>query len=561
MKSFPWFSSYPKGVPHEIKMNEYQSVVHLFEESCRKFPHKVAFENMGGQLTYREVDKLSADFAAYLQQHLGLKQGERIAIQMPNVLQFPIAFFGALRAGLIVVNTNPLYTPREMEHQFRDSGAVAIVIVANFASNLEKILSKTQLRHVIVTGLGDMLGAIKGSIVNFVVKNVKKMVPPYHLPHALSFNSVLKKGAQLKLSKPAVTNDDIAVLQYTGGTTGVSKGAQLSHGNLVNHNTMITHWFQPYLSQGGEDLIITAIPMYHIFALTVNGLLMFTTGVKNVLITNPRDMKGFCKELRKHKFTIITGVNTLFNGLLNSPSFKDLDFSHLKGAIGGGMAVQDAVARRWKEVTGKPLLEGYGLSETSPVLCCNPLDGRHKMGSIGVPMPSTEVGIFDDNGNELPQGETGEICARGPQVMSGYWQQDNTGVFWPGGWFKTGDIGAMDADGFFKIVDRKKDMIKVSGFNVYPNEIENVIAGHPKVLEVAAIGVPDSRSGEAIKVFVVKRDDTLREEELLQYCRENLTNYKIPKQVEFRKELPKTNVGKILRRALKEEQATEAVAK
>lgn len=561
MKSFPWFSSYPKGVPHEIKMNEYQSVVHLFEESCRKFPHKVAFENMGGQLTYREVDKLSADFAAYLQQHLGLKQGERIAIQMPNVLQFPIAFFGALRAGLIVVNTNPLYTPREMEHQFRDSGAVAIVIVANFASNLEKILSKTQIRHVIVTGLGDMLGAIKGSIVNFVVKNVKKMVPPYHLPHALSFNSVLKKGAQLKLSKPAVTNDDIAVLQYTGGTTGVSKGAQLSHGNLVNHNTMITHWFQPYLSQGGEDLIITAIPMYHIFALTVNGLLMFTTGVKNVLITNPRDMKGFCKELRKHKFTIITGVNTLFNGLLNSPSFKDLDFSHLKGAIGGGMAVQDAVARRWKEVTGKPLLEGYGLSETSPVLCCNPLDGRHKMGSIGVPMPSTEVGIFDDNGNELPQGETGEICARGPQVMSGYWQQDNTGVFWPGGWFKTGDIGAMDADGFFKIVDRKKDMIKVSGFNVYPNEIENVIAGHPKVLEVAAIGVPDSRSGEAIKVFVVKRDDTLREEELLQYCRENLTNYKIPKQVEFRKELPKTNVGKILRRALKEEQATEAVAK
>jgi long-chain acyl-CoA synthetase len=358
-----------------------------------------------------------------------------------------------------------------------------------------------------------------------------------------------------------VTNDDVAVLQYTGGTTGISKGAQLSHGNLVNHNTMITHWFHPYLSTGGEDIIITAIPMYHIFALTVNGLLMFTTGVKNVLITNPRDMKGFCKELRKHKFTIMTGVNTLFNGLLNSPTFKDLNFSYLKGAIGGGMAVQDAVARRWKEVTGKPLLEGYGLSETSPVLCCNPLDGKHKSGTIGVPMPSTEVAIFDDNGNQLAQGETGEICARGPQVMSGYWKQDNNGVFYPGGWFKTGDIGSMDTDGFFRIVDRKKDMIKVSGFNVFPNEIENVMAGHPKVLEVAAIGVPDSRSGEVIKAFVVKRDSSLTENELLQYCRENLTNYKIPKHIAFKTELPKTNVGKILRRALKEQEAAEPVAK
>ena len=561
MKSFPWFSSYPKGVPHEITLNEYQSVIHLFEETCKKYAGKVAFENMGAQLTYREVDKLSADFGAYLQQELGLKKGDRIAIQMPNALQFPIAFFGALRAGLIVVNTNPLYTPREMEHQFKDSGAVAIVILANFASNLEKIISKTQIRHVIVTGLGDMLGGIKGSIVNFVVKNVKKMVPAYHLPNALSFKDVLKKGTQLKLARPVVTNGDIAILQYTGGTTGVSKGAELSHGNLVNHNTMITHWFHPYLSTGGEDIIITAIPMYHIFALTVNGVLMFTTGVKNVLITNPRDMKGFCKELRKHKFTIITGVNTLFNGLLNSPTFKDLDFSHLKGAIGGGMAVQDAVARRWKEVTGKPLLEGYGLSETSPVLCCNPLDGRYKMGTIGVPMPSTEVAIFDDNGNQLPQGEAGEICARGPQVMSGYWKQDNTSVFWPGGWFKTGDIGTMDPDGFFKIVDRKKDMIMVSGFNVYPNEIENVIAGHPKVLEVAAIGVPDSRTSEAIKVFIVKRDETLTQEELLQYCRENLTNYKLPRHVEFKKELPKTNVGKILRRALKEQEPTTTLAR
>lgn len=557
MKSFPWFKHYPKGIPHEIKLYEYASVVRLFEESCRKYSDRVAFENMGVRLTYRQVDELSRDFAAYLQEGLNLQKGDRIAIQMPNVLQFPIAFFGALRAGLIVVNTNPLYTPREMEHQFKDAEAVAIVIVANFASNLEKIISKTQIRHVIVTGLGDQLGMLKGTLVNFVVKNIKKMVPPYNLPGALSFNDVLKNGRSMKLKDHGLTNDDIAVLQYTGGTTGVSKGAQLSHGNLVAHNTMITHWFQPYLSVGGEDIIITAIPMYHIFALTVNGVLMFSTGVKNVLITNPRDMKGFCKELRKHRFTIMTGVNTLFNGLLNSPTFKDLDFSYLKGAIGGGMAVQDAVARRWKEVTGKPLLEGYGLSETSPVLCCNPLDGNHKSGTIGLPMPSTEVAIFDDHGNELPQGEAGEICARGPQVMAGYWKKDNTGVFFPGGWFKTGDIGLMDPDGFFKIIDRKKDMIMVSGFNVYPNEIENVVTGHAKVLEAAAIGVHDSRSGEAVKIFVVKRDESLTEKELLDYCRENLTNYKMPRYVEFKKELPKTNVGKILRRALKEEMAGE----
>lgn len=561
MKSFPWFKNYPEGIPQEITMNEYKSVVHLFEESCKRYSNKIAFENMGVSLTYAQVDSLSRDFAAYIQNDLGLKKGERIAIQMPNLLQFPIAFFGALRAGLIVVNTNPLYTPREMEHQFKDSGAVAIVIVSNFASNLEKIISKTQIRHVIVTDLGDMLGALKGAIVNFVVKNVKKMVPPFHLPEAIAFKSALQKGKSGSLKDPQTTNDEIAVLQYTGGTTGVSKGAELSHGNLVNHNTMITHWFHPYLSAGGEDIVITAIPMYHIFALTVNGLLMFSTGVKNVLITNPRDMKAFCKELRKHKFTIITGVNTLFNGLLNNPAFKELDFSHLKGAIGGGMAVQDAVAKRWNEVTGKPLLEGYGLSETSPVLCCNPLDGNHKMGTIGIPMPSTEVAIFDDNGNQLPPGETGEICARGPQVMSGYWNQDNTGVFYPGGWFKTGDIGSMDINGFFKIVDRKKDMIKVSGFNVFPNEIENVVAGHPKVLEVAAIGVPDPRSGEVIKVFVVKRDPGLTEKELLQYCHENLTNYKVPKHIVFKSELPKTNVGKILRRALKEEEAGTAVPK
>lgn len=554
MTDFPWVKRYPKGIPAEIKLYEYNSVIELFEDSVKKYRDRVAYENMGGQLTFAQVDELSKNFAAYLQS-LGLQKGDRIAIQMPNLLQFPIAFFGALRAGLIVVNTNPLYTPREMEHQFKDAGAKAIVIVANFANNLQQIIHNTAIRHVIITELGDMLGGLKGALVNFVVKRIKKMVPPYSLPGAIPFKQALKEGAGLTYTKPDVALQDVALLQYTGGTTGLSKGAALSHANLVAHNTMITHWFKPYRDQSDEqDVIITAIPLYHIFALTVNGLLKFSVGAKNVLITNPRDMKGFVKELSKHRFTIITGVNTLFNGLLNNPDFAKLDFSRLKGAVGGGMAVQDAVAERWEKVTGKPLVEGYGLSETSPVLCCNPLDGTHKRGTIGLPMPSTEVAIFDDHGNQLPQGQIGEICARGPQVFSGYWEKDNTDVFYPGGWFKTGDIGLMDEDGFFKIVDRKKDMIKVSGFNVYPNEIENVIAGHPKVLEVAAIGVPDERSGEAIKAFIVKLDPSLSEEEIRDFCHKNLTNYKVPKYIEFRSELPKSNVGKIIRRMLREEQ-------
>jgi long-chain acyl-CoA synthetase len=558
MMDFPWFKNYPEGVAKEIKLYDFNSIVELFEESCRKYKDRVAFENMGVTLTYGQVDELSRNFAAYLQGDLQLKKGDRIAIQMPNLLQFPIAFFGALRAGLIVVNTNPLYTPREMEHQFKDAKISAIVIVANFASNLEKVLQNISIKHVIITQLGDMSGVLKGTLINFVVKHVKKMVPPYHIPQALPFNNALSKGAARKYTKPQITIDDVAVLQYTGGTTGVSKGAKLSHGNIVAHNSMITEWFKPYLNKSENDLIITAIPMYHIFALTVNGMLMFSTGVKNVLITNPRDIKGFCNELKKHKFTIMTGVNTLFNGLLNNPDFKDLDFSHLHGAVGGGMAVQDIVAKRWKEVTGTALVEGYGLSETSPVLCCNPLDGTHHLGTIGLPMPSTEVAVFDDAGNKLTQGEVGEICARGPQVMSGYWEKSNEGVFFPGGWFRTGDVGLMDTEGFFKIVDRKKDMIKVSGFNVYPNEIENVVAENPKVLEVAAIGVPDVKSGEVIKVYIVKRDLSLTEEEVKKYCHENLTNYKVPKFVEFRTELPKSNVGKILRRVLKEEQAAAA---
>ena len=558
MSAFPWFASYPEGIPHEVKLYEYNSVTEIFDESCKKYKDRIAYENMGAKLTFGQVDELARNFAAYLQQELKLKKGDRIAIQMPNLLQFPIAFLGALRAGLIVVNTNPLYTPREMEHQFKDSGAIAIVIVANFASNLEKIIHNTSIKHVIVTELADMLGGLKGALVNFVVKRVKKMVPAYSLPQALSFKNVLAKSKNLPLKKVDVDIHDLAVLQYTGGTTGISKGAQLSHANLVAHNAMIRYWFKPYMSPDGNDIIITAIPMYHIFALTVNGLLMFSTGVKNVLITNPRDMNAFCAELKKHKFSIMTGVNTLFNGLLNNPEFKNVDFSRLKGAIAGAMAVQDVVAKRWKEVTGSDLIEGYGLSETSPVLCCNPLDGKHKSGTIGIPMPSTEVAIFDDNGKQLSQGEVGEICARGPQVMLGYWNQDNSGVFYPGGWFKTGDIGLMDPQGYFKIVDRKKDMIKVSGFNVFPNEVENVMSSHPKVLEVAAIGVPDEKSGEVIKIFVVKRDQSLTVEELLKYAHENLTNYKVPKHVEFRPELPKTNVGKILRRALKEQEAAVA---
>ncbi len=555
---FPWYSKYPAGIPKTIGPIEYRSLVELFAVASRKFKNKVAFENMGRELTFEEVDSLSTAFAAYLQKELGLVKGDRIAIQLPNVLQFPIALIGSWKAGLIVVNTNPLYTPREMEYQFKDAGVSAVVILENFAHNLEAILEKIPARHVIITGLGDMLGTVKGGIVNFVVRKIKKLVPAFNIPKAIQFNHVLFAGEQMKLDKATTEAEDLAVLQYTGGTTGVAKGAQLSHRNIIAHNMMVTHWFKPYLQAGRQDIMITAIPMYHIFGLTVNGVLMYSEGVKNVLITNPRDISGFVKELKKHRFTILTGVNTLFNSLLNHEKFKECNFSFLHGAIGGAMAVQDAVAVKWEEVTGAPVVEGYGLSETSPVLCCNPLDGKHRRGTIGIPMPSTEVAIFDDDGKQLPQGEIGEICARGPQVMRGYWQKDNDGVFFGKDWFRTGDIGIMDDQGYFRIVDRKKDMIKVSGFNVYPNEVENVLASHPKVMEVAAIGIADAKSGEVIKVFIVKKDPLVTEAEIRAYCHENLTNYKVPKYIEFRKELPKTNVGKILRRALKEEEALKA---
>lgn len=552
MSNHTWIDKYPQGVPANISESRPNNLVKLLDDAFKSFGSKEAFENMGKALTYHEVDKQSDFFAAYLQNKLGMKKGDRIAIQMPNCLQYPIVLIGALKAGCIVVNTNPLYTHREMEHQFSDAEVKAVVIVANFAHSLEEALKNISVEHIIVTELGDMLGGLKGSIVNFVVKYIKKMVPSFNIPQAIKFKEVMKAGSRMKFTKVDLEGSDTAFLQYTGGTTGVSKGATLSHDNVVAHTLIINEWFKPFLKAGQTEIMITAIPLYHIFALNVNGTFMMHIGAKNVLITNPRDMPGFIKELKNHPFTLFTGVNTLFNGLLNQPNVKEVDWSHLKGAIGGGMAVQDFVAKKWQEVTNSPLVEGYGLSETSPVACCNPLDGTHRMGTIGLPVPSTELAIFNDDGVKQTQGEVGEICIKGPQVMSGYWNKDNSNVFFEGGWFRTGDIGVMDEDGFFKIVDRKKDMINVSGFNVYPNEVENVIVDHDKVLEVAVIGIPDPKSTECVKAFVVKSDPSLSEEELDKFCHEELTGYKKPKYYEFVDELPKSNVGKILRRKLKE---------
>jgi long-chain acyl-CoA synthetase len=556
MSDFPWIKHYPKGVPREINPDQYSSLPELFEEIFKKYADAEAYENMGKVLTYSEVDELSDNFASYLTNVSGLKKGDRIAIQMPNCLQYPISMIGALKAGLVVVGTNPLYTAREMAHQFKDSGAKAVVIVANFADNLEKILPETDIKTVIHTELGDMIGGLKGFIVNFVVKYVKKMVPSYNIPKAVKFKTALKEGSKHPFERPEISSSDLAFLQYTGGTTGVSKGAKLSHRNLVAHTMQTQEWFKPLFTDGEQEVMITALPLYHIFALAVNGLLMFSIGAKSILITNPRDMPGFIKELKKHPFTLMTGVNTLFNGLLNQPNINEVDFTHLKGSIGGGMAVQRAVAEKWKKITGGPLVEGYGLSETSPVLSVNPLDGTERIGTIGIPTPSTEMKVMNEQGEEVPLGEPGEICGKGPQVMSGYWNKDelNETTFFNGEWFRTGDVGVMDKDGFFKIVDRKKDMINVSGFNVYPNEIEDVIAGMDKVLEVAVIGVPDEHSTEKVKAFIVKKDDSLTEEEVIAYCKENLTAYKCPKLVSFETELPKSNVGKIIRRHLRDKE-------
>lgn len=552
MHEFPWYKFYPESVPHEVDVHAYSSVADLFEESVQKYKDATAYECMGKRLSFSELDDLSGNFAAYLQNELKLKKGARIGIQMPNLLQYPVVMFGALRAGLVVVNVNPLYTASEMRHQYSDAGVEAIVILANFAHNLQKIRKDLSVKHIIVTQIGDLLGGLKGSIVNLVVKHVKKMVPAFQIEGAIKLTDALRKGSTNVLDKVMLKDTDTAFLQYTGGTTGVSKGAELSHGNIVANMQQISAWMKPKLRER-EEIVITALPMYHIFALTVNCLSMLKIGAHNVLITNPRDMPAFCKEMAKHQFTVFLGVNTLFNGLLNNEAFHKLDFSRLKVSVGGGMAVQKAVAEKWERVTGCPLAEGYGLTETSPVVSCNPIDGSQRLGTIGLPLPNTEVKVVDDEGQDLPIGEKGELCVRGPQVMKRYWNRpEETQKVFIGEWFKTGDIAVIDEDGFIKIVDRKKEMILVSGFNVYPNEVENVIGSHEKVLEVGVIGMPDPNSTERVIAYVVPKDKSVTSAEIIAFARRELTNYKVPKEVYFVDELPKSNVGKILRRVVKE---------
>ena len=553
--SAPWLNSYPEGVPAEIDLGEYNSIIEILEQSCSSNKDLAAFVNFDTRLTYAELDLQTRNFAAWLQKK-GLVKGDRIALVMPNILQYPVALFGALRAGLVIVNTNPMYTAREMKHQLVDSGARAIVIVENFASVLSEIRNEVPVEFVITTKIGDMLNFPKGLLINFVMKHVKKVIPEWNLPGSVSFTDALKEGKNLKFEKVDLGLDDLAFLQYTGGTTGVAKGAMLTHRNMVANMLQSREWMKAAGIGTDTEIVITALPLYHIFALTANCLVFMAFGGTNILITNPRDMPAFIKELSKVPFTVIPGVNTLFNGMLNTPGFAELDFSTLKGALGGGMAVQRAVANHWKEVTGTALVEAYGLTETSPAACINPMDLEEFNGCIGLPISSTECGIMSDQGELLPQGERGELVVRGPQVMKGYWQrpEETAKVITEDGWLLTGDIAVMTEDGFFKIVDRKKDMILVSGFNVYPNEIEDVIAHHPKVLEVAAIGVPDEKSNEAVKVFIVKSNPSLDEQEMRAYCAEQLTGYKRPRHIEFRDDLPKTNVGKILRRELRDEE-------
>lgn len=554
-KPYPWLKYYPEGVPADINPDAYTSLVELIDEGCRQFADRPAYANMGKQLTFREIYTLSGHFASYLQNDLKLKKGDRVVVQMPNLLQYPVALFGILRAGLVVVNTNPLYTPREMQHQFKDSGATAIVILANFGANLEKIIDQTDIKHVIITQIGDLLGFPKKQIVNGVVKYVKKMVPAYHLPQAVSFSEAISRGSRHSLQTVSLTGSDLAFVQYTGGTTGVSKGAALTHRNIVANTLAGSYWMQIDRIQAPQCVMITPLPLYHIYALTVNAFLALKSGCLSVLITNPRDMNAFIDDLKKYKFHMFVALNTLYNGLLNNPRIKEVDFSHLQVASAGGMALQSSVAERWKQLTGITIAEGYGLSETSPILSSNPVDGTARLGTIGLPLPSTELKIMQEDGIEAPMGMPGEIWAKGPQVFPGYYNRpDETAQVLEEGWFKTGDIGVMDEDGFFRIVDRKKDMILVSGFNVYPNEIEDVIAKCPGVLEVACIGVPDNKSTETVKIFVVKKDPNLTAEDIMKYSKDQLTNYKRPRHIEFREELPKSNVGKILRRPLRDEE-------
>ena len=547
-----WLKSYPSGMPETIDVDAYQSVADVFNQAVKEYGSRPAFSNMGTTLTYAEIDQLTAQLAAYLQSLPNMREGDRVAIMMPNVLQNPISIFAALRGGFTVVNTNPLYTPRELKHQLSDSGAKAIIIMENFCHTLTEIIDETPIQHVITTQIGDLLNFPKSMIVNLVVKYIKKMVPGFSFKRSVTFKAALSQGARQTFNPVQRTHNDIAFLQYTGGTTGVAKGAMLTHRNMVANMQQASAWIKDMVDESGE-VIITALPLYHIFSLTANCLTFMKAGAHNYLITNPRDMPGFVKELKGIPFTAITGVNTLFIGLLNTPGFDEIDFSHLKLTLGGGMAVQQPVAERWKNTTGAPLLEAYGLTETSPAVCINPLNLKEYNGSIGLPVPSTEVSIQDEQGKILPQGETGELCVRGPQVMKGYWnREDETAkVITKDGWLKTGDVAKMDAAGYFRIVDRLKDMILVSGFNVFPNEIETIIAEHEGVLEVGVIGEPDQKSGEIVKAVIVKKDQSLSEEEVIRHCREKLTSYKVPKIVEFKTELPKTNVGKILRRELR----------
>ena len=552
-----WLDSYTDGVPAEIDADAYPSLVALTDEAIRQFADRPAFESMGVRITFAELDRLATEFAGFLAAR-GLARGDRVALMMPNVLQYPVALLGVLRAGLVVVNTNPLYTARELRHQLADSGARAIVVLENFAHELEECIGDTAVELVVVTALGDMLGLPKSLLVNFVVRHVKRLVPPFRIDGAVRWGEALATGRDADTGRGAgaveLEGDDLAFLQYTGGTTGVSKGAMLTHRNMVANVIQSDGFLRP-VAREGEEIIVTALPLYHIFALTANCLTYMRFGAMNLLIANPRDMPGFVKTLKGVRFTAMTGVNTLFNGLLNAPGFSNLDFSALRMTVGGGMAVQSAVARRWKEVTGVALLEAYGLTETSPAACINPLHIDEYTGSVGVPVPSTECRVIDDAGNALPAGTPGELCIRGPQVMKGYWNrpEETAAVLDDAGWLRTGDIAEMDAGGFIRIVDRKKDMILVSGFNVYPNEVEEVVSNHPEVLEVGAIGVADEHSGEAVKIVVVKRSPGLTEESLQAFCRENLTGYKRPRYVEFTRELPKSNVGKILRKDLREQ--------
>ena len=549
MSDFPWLKSYPDFVSPTTEIN-YQNIVEIYDQSIKNFGDNVAYKNMDVELTYKEIDKHVNALIWFFQNKTNLKKGDKVALQMPNLLQYPVAIFACLKAGLVIVNTNPLYTADEMLHQYKDSGAKAVIIVENFAFNLEKILSQTGIETVITTTIGDLLGGLKGSIVNFVIRKIKKMVPSYSLPGSISLKNILKENSGKKGTSVSINNKDTAFLQYTGGTTGVSKGAELTHGNICANVSQVESWIGKNISEG-EEVIITALPLYHIFALTANCLTFFRYGSKNILITNPRDMPKFCADLKKNPFTAITGVNTLFIGLMNQEVFKNLDFSKMKLALGGGMAVQDVVAEQWEKLTGCALLEAYGLSETSPAATINPWNGKHQIGSIGLPLPSTDIKILDDNMKEVKVGEPGEIAIKGPQVMKGYWNRpEETKKSMHGDYFLTGDVGTMDEKGFFKIVDRKKEMILVSGFNVYPNDVEKAISENPKVLEVGVRGEKKEDGTEFVRAFIVKKDSSLTEDEVINFCREKLTNYKVPKSISFREELPKSNVGKILRRLL-----------